>query len=648
MQFLGRISIIAAAVLSAAYSVYAITQYRRAWNLCRGRLIVPRSVQLFHVYLSRNGFIGSSAHFPFLHPGNKCVATATTSDGITTTGKEKSEAAEAVTPPLSDTRIATAAITSSSSPSLLPAVGGTIHAGVSEALRGPGELTSSMQLAWCPVAFVDNTAFEANVRSVGLALLAGKKQIRLSTINMRCPELLERAAVLLERLAHPCVEYDTITPETPFVAGLCTSTALEMLWWANRGSFASLLLSRPLTEAVDAEMYLEAMTLHTPGKTKTSGNEKNKSGSGAAVAKVRCSVVVNAVRQLELLWGAAKAWIRDNKYTKLGFDNAVESLEINVIILVDPSLQPMNLFDTLQKLNPKYERMEEKNTGDTSSYGIRTEQEVMDFFTEVENFNTKMKKEKLPVGVQFIIQGISFAEGTHVACADVGPVATEGISCCIPARWFMSYPLMKWYKNRAEQHVKARRRSILRWLAYKKQLSFDNFIITGGSSASLVNSANDDTLTEVCIGSGLLCDQRLDRYIDSIFTPALFFALTTTRVVMCNSRRLFLCSGFGESLPSSQAVYPMHLQTVHGSLCMQMDPEVEIAVASRQDGNTDDSSILDIGVPVVFRPQRNSVLAELVDVYLLIAEDGTAVEVLPTYRGERWNVWSGQHQHIQM
>ncbi|KAH9586291.1 hypothetical protein LSM04_004885 [Trypanosoma melophagium] len=674
MYFLRRLSIVAAAVLSAAYSIYAIKQYRRAWSLCRGRLlIVPRAVQRFHMYLSRNDFTRNSSRFHILQLGNKSAEMVMTSDGATATARQTSEAV--AQPPLFSTTTAipiaaktTSAVVSSSS--LLSPAGGT---GGTETLRESSEVTSSMQFARCPVAFVDNTAFEMNVRTAGLTLLAGKKQVRLSTINIRCPALLERAAMLLERLAHPCVEYDTITPETPFVAGLCTSTALETLWWANRGSFASILLGRPLTEAVDAEIYLEAMTLYSiskttiPGSRSSSGggggsNEKSK-GTGSTAATVNtttmitttttvsCSVVVNAVRQLELLWEAAKAWIRDHKYAQLGFDHAVESLHINIIILVDPSLQPLSLFDILQQLNTKNKGLGEKKVQDTSSHALRTKEDVLDFFTQVEDFNAKMKKEKLPVGVQFIIQGISFMEGTHITCADVGPVLTEGLTCCIPARWFMSYPLLQCYKKRAEQHVAARRRSILHGIACKKRVALDNFIIIGGSSASLVNSANDDTLTEVCVGSGLLCDQKLDRYVDSIFTPALYLALNTTRVVMSKSKRVFLCSGFGESLPSSHPVYPTQLQTVHGLLGERMDPEVEIAVTSSSSmpgGHAADSSIMDLGVPVVFRPQRNSVLAELVDAYLLIAEDGTAIEVMPTYRGEGWNVWVCQRQYIRI
>ncbi|KEG11359.1 amino acid aldolase [Trypanosoma grayi] len=565
MSLLGRLSCLAVALLSAAYSAYALVQYRNAWCLCRSRLVVPRAVQLFHTHLIRNSFLRTAAIVHYFHVAKGASATPPA--------------------PATESAAAAAEVAHEGTPSDHP----------------PDGAATPPRPPTCPVAFVDREAFDANVRAVGALLLSQHKHIRLSTKGVRCPELLERAAALLERLAHPCPDYDLVSPEKSFVPGLLTVTARETLLWARRGTFSSLLLGTPVVDAASAAFYVEAMTLNNQ-------------------SKVRCQVVVDAVEQLQLLWAAAKAWIADRGYTRLGFDNAVESLQFNLLLLVDVSFQPP---------------WAQQRRGETP-HALRTPPDVMQFCAAVEDFNAQVEREKMPVGVKFIVRGMWTHECGQLSHVDTAPVVVPSATCVVPARWLLRYPLLQLYKQHVSKNVSMRRRLVLHWCGYKKQVMPDNIIVGGGSSASLMWSAHDDTLNEVCVGAGLLCGHKQDRYVDSIFRPALYFALTVTRVA---SQEMCVCAGFGESVsPAAAAVYPPQLQRAHRTgECVDDDVEIGVRILSK---TTEDERPVGVGEPVVFRPSHSGALAELVDAFLLVTEEGEVAANMHTYRGMKWNIWA--------
>ncbi|RNC56877.1 amino acid aldolase [Trypanosoma cruzi] len=559
MYFFGRFSFLAIAVLSGAYSVYAITKYRAACCVSRARLVIPRAVSLFYASLRKN----DSARDFHQHQHR---------DDDDHTAKDTAKP--------------------------LAAQPGVARAS-SSAGNWSGATETSTPSVSCPVVFVDNTNFEANVRAVVSLLLKNNKQVRLSTKGVRCPELLERAAALMEKYAVPCPEYDIISPGRPFVSGLLTSTAAETLLWARRGTFSSLLLGQPILDALSADRYVEAMTLNFS-------------------SKVRCLVVVDAVEQLELLWNAAKAWISDRGYTRLGFDNAVESLQFELMVRIDFS------GDSLKKC---FWRSEEPQT-------LCSPRQVTQFCGKVGEFNAKLSKEKLPVGVQFVIRGLWTYENGQLSQMDIAPNVLPNAIGCTPARWFLRYPLLQWYKQYVSRNLQMRCMSILQRLGYKKQVSPEDLLTSGGSSVSLVYSAQDSTLAEVCMGAGLLCGHQLDCYVDSPFKPSLYFALSVTRVA---PHRIVICSGFGHNLSGAIPVYPPQLQSInsHGA---DIDDDLEVGVMVL-DG-TPEERLISIGDPIVFRPEYSSVLAELVDSFLLITEEGEVSAVMHTYRGEGWNIWA--------
>ncbi|RNF10898.1 amino acid aldolase [Trypanosoma rangeli] len=555
MGLFGRVSFLVIAFLSAAYSAYALSEYRAAWCISRARIIIPKAVRRFHASLKRNGLARNCSHSP---------------DKRTAKDADKPVAVQ----PGAAAKFSTSAGWSAET----------------------GALSGSLS---CPVAFVDNAAFESNVHAVVSLLLESKKQIRLSTKGVHCPELLERAAALMERFSHPCSDYDIIAPGRLLVSGLLISNAAEALLWARRGTFPSLLLGEPVVDAVSAANYVEAMTLN-------------------ATSKLRCLVVVDAVAQLELLWNAAKEWIFNGGYTRLGFDSAVESLQ----------------FDLMLRGNLSDDAPWSPSPCGKGSQPLRGSCHVSQLCDMVKEFNAKVSSEKLPVGIQFVIRGLWTHEDGLLSGTDMAPTPSHTTSCFIPARWCMRYPPLRWYKRHAAKQIQLRRCSMLEQLGYKKRPPPDEFLTSGGSSASLAYAAQDETLAEVCVAAGLLCGHHMDRYANSIFKPSLYFALAVTRV---RPKRVLICSGFGHSLFGAVAVYPPQLRSTqcHGT---HVDEDLEMGVML-SDG-TSAEYFIGIGDPVVFRPKYSSTLLELVDSLLLITEEGEVSASMRTYRGEGWNIWA--------
>lgn len=553
MHLLCRIPVLAAVALSTAYSVYAFTQHRAAWCLCRSRLAISRAVQLFHAHLARtnSGESSRQSHSP---------EAATVASGGASTYAWTSE-------------------TTSS------------FVGVS----GLTETASSSRVS-CPVAFVDCEAFDANVHAVGSFFLRHDKQVRLATKDVRCAELLERAAAQMDKLAQSCKDDDIASPGKSLVSGLLTSTAAETFMWAQRGTFSSLLLGEAITDAASAMCYVEAMTLNDP-------------------SKVRCMVVVNAIRQLELLWDAAKAWVTDSGYTRLGFDNAAESLRFELMLHMD-------VLD-LTASNGSFHCGQEL-------HAHQSHDDFIQLFSAVEEFNARIAKEKLPVEIEFVVRGLWTGENGQLSRVDVAPVELSNATHFIPARWFLRYPLLQWYKRYVLKILFRRHLAVLEWLEYEEGVPVRDLLISGGSSASLVGSVRDSLLTEVCVGSGLLCGHRLDRYVDSLFRPALYFALRVTRVA---PRGVFVCGGLGPGLRGATAVHPPRLRPAPGP------NDDDVATGAAVIGG---AAPLAAGDPIVYRPECGGVLAELVDFFLLVTEEGKVAATMRTYRGEGWNVWAAQ------
>ncbi len=178
--------------------------------------------------------------------------------------------------------------------------------------------------------------------------------------------------------------------------------------------------------------------------------------------------------------------------------------------------------------------------------------------------------------------------------------------------------------------------SSMRWLeSYRGEIraafadaGISMTVFNGGGSGSFAQTAADQSLTEVTVGSGLLQSHLFDHFAANQCEPALFFALPITRIpeagiVTCHSGG-FIASG----APGSD-----RQPIVHQPAGIGVDPREgfgEVQTPLRV--NTSLHSRLHIGDPIFFRPAKAGEIAERFCEYHLIRGD-TIVEQAKTYRG---------------
>ncbi|WP_265182299.1 hypothetical protein [Geomicrobium sp. JCM 19055] len=150
--------------------------------------------------------------------------------------------------------------------------------------------------------------------------------------------------------------------------------------------------------------------------------------------------------------------------------------------------------------------------------------------------------------------------------------------------------------------------------------------INGGGTGSLMTTAQDPSVTELTVGSGLYQPTLFDHYSSFQYDPALYFALP---VVRKPTSQIYTCLGGGyvasgasgkDRLPSP--VYPEDAQL----LSLEGAGEVQTPIQCR-------SSTLSIGDPVIFRPAKAGEICERFTSIALI-RNNQVVGHVPTYRGE--------------
>jgi D-serine deaminase-like pyridoxal phosphate-dependent protein len=151
-------------------------------------------------------------------------------------------------------------------------------------------------------------------------------------------------------------------------------------------------------------------------------------------------------------------------------------------------------------------------------------------------------------------------------------------------------------------------------------------IVNGGGTGSLDFALADFSLTEVTIGSGLLCSHLFDYYSNLRFEPACYFALQVTRA---SDPGYVTCTGGGyvasgepgwDRLPVP--VFPEGLKLVGSEGCGEVQTPLRVP----------EGLDLKLGSPVLFRPAKAGEIAERFDEYLLISK-GAVTEKVKTYRG---------------
>lgn len=190
-----------------------------------------------------------------------------------------------------------------------------------------------------------------------------------------------------------------------------------------------------------------------------------------------------------------------------------------------------------------------------------------------------------------------------------------------------SSPAIRLVKSRSDASLR-RRRSAVR--SAVEDVVGPLEIVNGGGTGSLHLTGQDDSLTELAAGSGLIGPTLFDGYDDFTPQPAVAFALPVVRrpakdVVTCFSGGYIASGPVGDSRAPS----------VHHPAGLRMigtEGAGEVQTPLRGKAARD----LAIGDRVWFRHAKAGEPAERFDEYVVISGD-EVVDVVPTYRGEGKN-----------
>ena len=195
-------------------------------------------------------------------------------------------------------------------------------------------------------------------------------------------------------------------------------------------------------------------------------------------------------------------------------------------------------------------------------------------------------------------------------------------------------PLKRWIKERSWPDVVVRRGLAVAALHAEGLTPADgDFSCNGGGSGSVDRTAQDASVTEITIGSGLLVGHLFDGYRGLDLAPALHFALAVTRAP---SPGIVTCSGGGWIASGQSGVdrLPMPVWPP-GCALLPVEGAGEVQTPVALPAGVQAA----IGSPVIFRPAKSGELAEIFSEYLLLA-DGAVSAHAATYRGLGWNAWA--------
>ncbi len=151
-------------------------------------------------------------------------------------------------------------------------------------------------------------------------------------------------------------------------------------------------------------------------------------------------------------------------------------------------------------------------------------------------------------------------------------------------------------------------------------------LFNGGGSGSINYTATEPWLTELTIGSGLLCSHLFSYFSNIRPEPACFFGLP---VVRSSDAGYVTCQGGGyiaSGEPGWEKVPVPHLPSGLKLVSMEGCGEVQTPLI------VEAGTTLKLGDPVLFRHAKAGELAEHFNTYHLVA-GGKIVDEVPTYRG---------------
>jgi D-serine deaminase-like pyridoxal phosphate-dependent protein len=184
-------------------------------------------------------------------------------------------------------------------------------------------------------------------------------------------------------------------------------------------------------------------------------------------------------------------------------------------------------------------------------------------------------------------------------------------------------PIARLVRGKSRQRVAELRRNFAEAMA-REGMPLNLF--NGGGSGSINYTAAEPWLTELTIGSGLLCSHLFSYFSNIRPEPACFFALS---VVRSSDERYITCQGGGyiaSGEPGWEKVpvpyLPAGLKLVPMEGCGEVQTPLLLPAGTA----------VSLGDPVLFRHAKAGELAEHFNTYYLVA-GGKITEQTPTYRG---------------
>ena len=180
-------------------------------------------------------------------------------------------------------------------------------------------------------------------------------------------------------------------------------------------------------------------------------------------------------------------------------------------------------------------------------------------------------------------------------------------------------------KNASVRELSSRRQAVVKSM---KEAGVDLRLVNGGGSGSLVSTLQDESVTEVTIGSGLYAPGLFHYFKDVKYQPSAFFALQVVRfpkdgMVTCAGGG-YVASGAIEKSKLPLPVMPVGLKYVY----LEGAGEVQTPLVLPKD-----LPGIHLGDPIFFQHAKAGELCERFNELILI-QGGKIVDTVKTYRGE--------------
>jgi D-serine deaminase-like pyridoxal phosphate-dependent protein len=451
----------------------------------------------------------------------------------------------------------------------------------------------------CPVGIVDADAFAENISSLVRPVRAAGKAVRIATKSVRSVELVEHARRICE---------DECGVR---VTGIMTFTAAESLMWARRRTFSDILLGYP---AATARAAYDVILCNVENPT-----------------KVRCSAVVDCMAHVELLVAAAADWIDSQEALVGGFDSAVASVTVPVVVDVDMGWRPAGGV-----VHVGVRRSPLRTARDVSLLvrGIRERAAALAAVPEEQQRRRRIGINLVVVGLMgYEAQIAGLPEHTHHQ-ASMGALSTV-------------LPLLKSFiKKTSAKDVLSRRQEMVAAALAGTDVTPGAFIVNGGGSGSVVLTSTDLCVTEVTIGSGMLCGHLFDGFQHNVrLSPCLYFALPVCRVSDAGKYVTVSGGGWVASGPPANDRLPLPVYPSNALQMLPMEGAGEVQTPLEVVGEA--GKRLAVGDAVIFRPAKSGELGEVLSVYRVVsaqADGSSSVNRLPsvvtTYRGADVVSWA--------